>query len=206
MSRDRIPEELYFKILDMKYEEVSLAVDKTLNENPARFGNEPVWNWKNGMATRYFYDFHAILQDTGIKPGETIVDIGPGFGKMGIVIALMYPGVKFIGYEIVPERIAEFNRVVKNLGLGNDVVMIEQDLGANGFQLVLADYYYSWNPVNEETGRKLWIDLAAKAEIHAFSYMYKGLPGGRPEQNGFVEGRNPLYHSAEKARRLGLLR
>ena len=42
---------------------------------------------------------------------KKVVDLGAGYGRMGLVIAKHYPTLSFWGVEYVAERVAEGNRV-----------------------------------------------------------------------------------------------
>ncbi len=204
LNEVRIAEHVYNDLIGMKYIEVCNVIYNSLELDQNRFNNETVFAGSGCMATLPFPAFHEMLKGIPLKKGQRVVDIGAGFGRLGIYLAIMHPGVQFIGYEIVPERVAEFNRVAKALELDAEIKVVEQDLSDSNFSLALADYYYSWAPVNLITGKKLWFDLAEKAKTHSFSYIFRGLLGGNPEDIGFIPTANFLWHSPLKAIELGL--
>lgn len=60
-----------------------------------------------------YIEFRQILERLQLAPGSTVIDFGAGYGRMGFVVGAHYPGVKFIGYELVPERVFEGARCLR---------------------------------------------------------------------------------------------
>lgn len=142
-----------------------------------RFGQNPIWQHSTSMAQTP-YDRFGELSRLPPQPGQLVVDIGAGFGRLGFYLAAMYPGVRFIGFELVPERVQESRRVARLLGIGDHIQFIEQDLGSPDFTLPVADYYYNWLPVNDTVGFRIWEQLARISESgHDFIWIYNGLQG-----------------------------
>ncbi len=83
------------------------------------------------------------------KTGQTLIDIGSGHGDPGFVFGALNPGLEIVGYDIVKEKVDGANRSTHKLGL-NNVRFIQQDLSEADFVLPEADYYYLFNPVNED--------------------------------------------------------
>ena len=50
-----------------------------------------------------------------MKDGDTFVDIGSGYGRVGCVVGVNFPNSRFLGYEIVQERVIEAQRVADNI-------------------------------------------------------------------------------------------
>jgi precorrin-6B methylase 2 len=73
-------------------------------------------------------------------PGETVVDLGAGYGRLGLVLAGHYPEVNFIGFEYVKERVTEGSRILE-IYQCQRASLIQQDLTDEKFSLPLADYY-----------------------------------------------------------------
>jgi hypothetical protein len=173
---NNISERVINDILGMEYVRVCREVYDSLLENPTRFGQEIVWAERDSMATSSYQMIHLKFADIPFQPGETFIDIGAGFGRVGIYLAILHPGVKFIGYEIIPERVAEFNRVAKALGIGSDAITYVQDLSDPKFRMARADYYYANNPVNRETGKIIWSQLREIYRTHKYRF-FGGMAG-----------------------------
>lgn len=83
--------------------------------------------------------------------GSTIVDLGSGYGRVGLVCSLLRPDIKFIGYEYVPHRVDISNVASKALGLSESLDFKVQDLSLDSFKIPDADYFYLYDPFSEET-------------------------------------------------------
>lgn len=69
-----------------------------------------------------------------------MVDLGAGYGRMGLVLHGLYPQMAFLGYECVAERVKEGNRIFEKYQCYN-ARLIEKDLTDLAFELPEADYY-----------------------------------------------------------------
>ena len=72
------------------------------------------------------------------------MDIGAGYGRVGIVMSTLYPEASFIGYEIIPQRLEEAERIFDTLDLGH-CTMIEEDLSKTSFSPPAADVYFIYD-------------------------------------------------------------
>ena len=66
-----------------------------------------------------YTELRSVLQDLKPEEKQIIVDLGTGYARLAHVMALHAPTCKFIGYEIVPERVAEALRVILERGPKN---------------------------------------------------------------------------------------
>lgn len=85
------------------------------------------------------------------SPGARIIDLGSGYGRVGLVVGLLRPDIDFIGYEYVPHRVEIANSSTESFGLQEHVHFYTQDLAAKDFQIPEADIYYMYDPFSEET-------------------------------------------------------
>ena len=79
-----------------------------------------------------------------LKPGMTVVDLGAAHGRLGIVMHQVCREANFIGYEYVPERVAEANRVYERWGMSHAKCVV-QDLFAADFVLPEVDVYFIYD-------------------------------------------------------------
>ncbi|NDD05219.1 MAG: class I SAM-dependent methyltransferase, partial [Proteobacteria bacterium] len=100
-----------------------------------------------------------LFRGAGLKSGDSVVDLGAGFGRVGLALATKYPGVSVTGYEIVKDRIEEGARVAHEWGLSHRVQLLEQNLADPQFEPKAADIYYAFNPVSGPTFDKILDDL-----------------------------------------------
>lgn len=106
-----------------------------------------------------YSEIFNLFRAVGLKPGDTVVDLGAGFGRVGLALATKYPDVTVTGYEIVKDRIAEGARIAKAWGLEHQVHLHEQNLADPKFKPQAADVYYAFNPVSGATFDKILEDL-----------------------------------------------
>ena len=77
-------------------------------------------------------------------PGTTVVDLGAGYGRLGLVLAGLYPDVFFLGYELVRERVLEGQRIMKQFQCSRSQLIV-QDLVADDFKLPEAEFYFIYD-------------------------------------------------------------
>lgn len=78
-----------------------------------------------------------VCSELKLSPGEKVVDLGAGYGRLGVVLRELYPGVLFHGIEFVPERVEEGKRLGINLTQG--------DLTDVGFFPDSADHFFIYD-------------------------------------------------------------
>lgn len=75
-----------------------------------------------------YHDIKTIVDTIKIKPHQTIVDLGAGYGRIGIYLHFFHPQSHFLGIELVEERVHEANRIYQSLGMDEQKKMIVGDL------------------------------------------------------------------------------
>lgn len=120
-----------------------------------------------------YLELKQICELLGPRPGELMVDLGAGYGRLGIVLATLYPEVKFLGYEYVSERVAEGARVLKLLGCDHSR-LLEQDLTAEGFAIPSADYYFLYDYGTLPQIRQTLKQLEKIADHQKFKIVARG--------------------------------
>tara|TARA_B110001454_G_scaffold219194_1_gene251262 strand:+ start:15337 stop:16410 length:1074 start_codon:yes stop_codon:yes gene_type:complete len=82
------------------------------------------------------------LRYLNLAKGSRFIDLGSGYGRIGLVIGLMRPDIQFTGYEFVKERVDIANKASEHLGLSQHVRFATQDLASTDFKIPPADTYY----------------------------------------------------------------
>jgi 16S rRNA G527 N7-methylase RsmG len=85
--------------------------------------------------------FLELVKDFDIK---NIVDLGAGYGRVGIVQQSIFPEANFLGYEIIDERVKEGKRVFEELGL-QKCEMVKKDILAEDYSLPDADLIFIYD-------------------------------------------------------------
>lgn len=89
-------------------------------------------------------ELEDVISRLNPKLDEVLVDLGAGYGQMALVLKEAAPEVYFKGYEIVPERVYEGQRVLKFMGCERAELFI-QNLTEADFKLTNADYYFVYD-------------------------------------------------------------
>lgn len=81
-----------------------------------------------------------------LKPrsGDLWLDLGAGYGRIGVVLGAMMPDVHFIGYEYVSLRVQEGNRIFKKWNMPFSE-LIQVDLADDHFEIDEADLYFIYD-------------------------------------------------------------
>ncbi len=85
------------------------------------------------------------------KKGAKIIDLGSGYGRVGLVCSLLRSDIDFIGYEFVPHRVDISIKACKDLSLEKSLRFFVQDLSDPSFKIPFADIYYLYDPFTKET-------------------------------------------------------
>ncbi len=107
-------------------------------------------------------DYARRYEGLGLKPGNTIVEIGSAFGRGALDLSLLHPDVHYVGYEIVGDRFKEALRISKSFGL--DAKFFQKDVLRPDFKLEPADYYFMYDPDEFDPVPKLQAQLQAVAK------------------------------------------
>lgn len=105
--------------------------------------------------------------------GEKVVDLGAGYGRMGVVLGLFYPACNFLGFEFVAERVDAGARVFRELGF-NQATLLRQDLTSPEFEMPPADYYFIYDYGKVEHIRHTLRQLDQMADRKKFKVIARG--------------------------------
>jgi hypothetical protein len=96
-------------------------------------------------------EIRLMLAQLDLKSGQTIVDLGAAYGRMGLVIGAHHPGVQFIGYEISLERVKEGNRILTQMpfssanAMNGSIQLVHDDISRSDWLLPDADVYFIYD-------------------------------------------------------------
>lgn len=130
----------------------------------------------------------TALEKVQPSPGSRFIDLGSGYGRVGLVVGLLRPDLDFIGYEFVPHRVDIANVSTENLGLQDHVHFYVQDLSVLDFQIPEAEIYYLYDPFSEETYGHVLNQLVQISRTRAITIVTKGNARGWLQQVAQREG------------------
>jgi hypothetical protein len=115
-----------------------------------------------------------ICQHLSPKAGQTMVDLGAGYGRLGLVLHKICPGVKFIGHELVSERVVEGNRIFDRENC-EAARLFTTDLTNDEFILPEADFYFIYDYGKVEHIRKTMKQIEVMADKRNIKVIARGL-------------------------------
>jgi len=75
-----------------------------------------------------YTEFVEILEAINLENISNILDLGAGYGRLGLLIGLFYKNIKFDGIELVKQRVNEGNRIYKKLDILNSTLYCENNI------------------------------------------------------------------------------
>ena len=130
----------------------------------------------------------AMLELAKVKKGDVLYDLGSGDGRIPITAASKY-GIRAVGIEIDPERIAEANANIAKAGVGDLVTIRSGDLFKADIRDATVVTLYLLDSLNEKLRPKLLSELRPGTRIvsHAFR-----MGDWEPEAQQNIDG-NMIY-------------
>ena len=124
------------------------------------------------LQTPYNHIYDALIS-LSQYPIEKIVDIGCGYGRVGLVMNSLFPNAEFVGYEILKLRAREANRVYEKLELNNCEVLLENVLD-DAFLLPKAQIYFIYDFSEMEDLCVILDELMSRAKDYQFFLITVG--------------------------------
>lgn len=161
----------------------------------------------NSLLTPYL-ELRQMLAELAPEPGEAVVDLGAGYGRMAFVLDRHHSGARFLGYEIVPERVQEGANAFERLGLARATLEVA-DITAQGFALPAARAYFLYDFGSRAAIEALLAKLQERARREPVTVIGRGratrdaIERGQPWLSEMVPPRHlgnfSIYRSAVRA-------
>jgi SAM-dependent methyltransferase len=118
-----------------------------------------------------------MLELAGVKPGDRVIDLGSGDGRLVIAAARKY-GANGIGIEIDPRLVQRSNEAARRAGLADRVKFLQQDLFETDFSEANVLTLYLLPDVNLALRPKILADMKPGARVVSHDY---GMREWRPD-------------------------
>lgn len=113
------------------------------------------------------YEALLLLKEHNISH---VVDIGAGYGRVGLVLNSLYPEARFTGFEIIRQRQVEGNRIYEKYGLDQCHLKLQNVLEKD-FELPLADIYFIYD-FSEKEDVDLILECLAKIKFNKKFFLF----------------------------------
>lgn len=125
-----------------------------------------------GVQTSYS-TIMKVLEQLQLPANSHLVDLGSGFGRVGLATGLWREDLRFSGYEFVGHRVNASNASAERAGLGDRIRFLQQDLSDSSFQIPAADAYYLYDPFSTNTYQHVFARLAELGRERKVSIIAK---------------------------------
>ncbi len=115
----------------------------------------------------------AVLLRKPAAAGETWMDLGAGYGRLGVALALLLPDSCYRGLEYVSERVRAGSAVLRRFGYPPEALQ-RQDLADPGFSPPAASVYFIFDYGSAEARAKTLADLQAVARLQSILVVARG--------------------------------
>lgn len=133
--------------LDEKFGYQCLRIENKLLEDHQNTRNKGQQFWYGldlqSLQTPYS-EIVEMIDHLKPQSGDLWLDLGAGYGRIGMVLGLLQPDVRFIGYEYVSLRVQEGNRIYKKWNIPS-AELIQVDLADDCFEIDEADLYFIYD-------------------------------------------------------------
>jgi SAM-dependent methyltransferase len=138
-----------------------------------------------------YLEIRWLIEKLRPLPGQTVADLGAGYGRMGFVMARHFPDVRFLGYEYVGERVTEARRCLEKFDARN-AKMVHADLASVDFAPAAADFYFLYDFGTPKAIEKVLHDLRRLSKSGPVTLVSRGR-----QSRYIIESRHPWLTKAE---------
>jgi len=131
----------------------------------------------------------AMLKIADVKPGDVLYDLGSGDGRIPITAAKRF-GVRAVGIDIDPQRIAEANENARRNGVTGQVQFRNENLFTADFREATVVTLYLLPDLNVKLRPKLWKELKPGTRI--VSHQFE-MGDWKPEKTVELNGRKIYF-------------
>lgn len=157
--------------LGLEIDEVELSIDERPHSADV---DQQLWLHLDAQSFLTPYtELREIVERLQPRVGQTFVDLGAGYGRLAHVLGACFPGVEFVGYEVVRERCDEAERLLRIRGYHQNT-MFHQDLSRPHFQPKPAAFYFIYDYGATAAIRKTLEDLRLIAQARSITVVARG--------------------------------
>lgn len=132
------------KLIDNLYGfEIESVEEMMKHRSLAKYHDYEIWSGLAPEQLQTPYDeLRRVLRDCNFQDGESLVDLGAGYGRVGVILGEKFPNSSFTGIEIASERVVEGNRIFKEFGFINCELIAAE---AQSMDIAAAKVYFIYD-------------------------------------------------------------
>jgi tRNA G37 N-methylase Trm5 len=130
-----------------------------------------------------------MLRMADVRKGDVLYDLGSGDGRIPVTAAKKF-GVRAVGIDIDPQRIAEANENARRNGVTDLVKFRQEDLFKADFREASVVTLYLLPELNEKLRPRLWAEL--KPGTRVVSHQFE-MGDWKPEKTVELNGRRIYF-------------
>ncbi|RZA05132.1 MAG: hypothetical protein EOP11_13480 [Proteobacteria bacterium] len=162
-----------FRAFDGIDEVLAINYQESRSSMPANQASERLYE-SGGVGVQTSYaTILKVLAAMQLPEGSHLMDLGSGFGRVGLAAGLCRDDLHFTGYEFVGHRVDAANISASRAGLADRVKFRQQDLGALNFEIPAADAYYLYDPFSAATYERVFTRLSELASFQKTTVIAK---------------------------------
>lgn len=120
-----------------------------------------------------YIELRSMLEELSPRSGETVVDLGAAYGRMGLVLARHFPRVNFIGYEYVAERVRA-GQAAMSRARATNATLEQVDLANPQFRPASGEYYFIYDFGTDKAIEKILYDLKRLSLVKPLTLIARG--------------------------------
>lgn len=138
------------------------------------YGEHEAWIGLSPRQLQTPYDELLFMtQFLQLRENEHVVDLGAGYGRLGMVLHQQSPEVQFTGYELVNERVENGNSIYEKFGI-TQAKLYQQDLLADDFHLSEGDVFFLYDYAQKEHLKHTLDQIERYSFEHDFRLVARG--------------------------------
>lgn len=169
-----LPEDSYtYEAAKKHAEQVDQWLGLPINEESSE-SDFQTWNHLSPQQFQTPYcELRNILERLQLKHGETILDLGCGYGRMAFVLHRHFPDVKFLGFEVDQNRVKIAQERLQQLGARAAQILV-QDITHESFTLPIAEAYFIFDFGHNQDIQKILMGLKSVAQKRSIQVIGRG--------------------------------